>query len=96
MQRIHCPLFLGCLLLLTLVLYGTKIAQIPREIETGIWNVSGHRELGIPLLTIVMPDPVPDPRPWPDPVPDPRPWPDPVPDPNPSPDPPENPKPTPL
>ena len=75
MKRIHCLLSLGCLLLLTLIPYGSKAVQMPQEIETFVWNVSGQRELGIPLLTIVQPDPVPEPKPQPGPSENPEPTP---------------------
>ena len=48
---------------------------MPQEIETFVWNVSGQRELGIPLLTIVQPDPVPEPKPQPGPSENPEPTP---------------------
>ena len=34
-----------------------------------------HSELGIPFLTIVQPDPIPEPKPWPDPSENPKPTP---------------------
>ena len=67
MKWIHCLLFLGSLLLLTLISYEAKVVKMPQEIETFVWKVSEQHELGIPLLTIVQPDPIPDPKPRPDP-----------------------------
>ena len=75
MKRIHCLLFLGCLLLLTLIPYGAKVSQTSQKINAFVWNISEQHELGTPFLTIVQPDPIPEPKPWPDPSENPKPTP---------------------
>ena len=66
-------LFLGCLLLLTLIFSQTKAVPTPEESSTFICEVSGQCEIGTPLLTIVKP--IPKPKPMPDPKDDPKPMP---------------------
>ena len=75
MKRIHCLLFFGYLLLLTPISDEAKVVEMSQEIETFVWKVSEQHELGIPILTIVQPDPIPDPKPRPDPPENPRPTP---------------------
>ena len=67
MKWIYYVMYLGYLFLLIVTPSKAKIRQTFQEMETSHYDVSGLRDIGIPDLRIVQPDPVPGPKPMPDP-----------------------------
>ena len=75
MKWIYYVMYLGYLFLLVITPSKAKMRQTSQEMETPLYDVSGLRDIEIPDLRIVQPDPVPGPKPIPDPGENPKPKP---------------------